>query len=467
MIPTDPTANVALPPDDSAVLESVPWDDLLLAIRDKNLLPVIGPALVTVTVNGRTMPFTDWLVPEFMKNLGMDDCGDLKSLNEVVRCYLDRERKQEVDIYGTIRKLVENYKDLPVPQGLTDLAAIRDFDLFITSTFDGFLAKALCEARPGYKADEGGLAIFRPNRHVDIPKKIPDTFVYHVLGSCRTCPDFALWEEDYMEFLCALLIAPKDNLMNLFTELNNRSLLLIGAPFDDWIVRLFLRIAKQERLSGRRPGIWGYLADKPHLLGEPMIFYFDKIIGSPKIVPLDPARFVAELRRRWEEKYGLRNGDDLLASIPDDMERGSVFISYSHDDKEAAIKFAIGLRAAGVPVWLDRSRLKPGGDWNQTLKMAVQHRCSLFISLISRNTEADDQRFVHTERKWIADVHVAGFVKYIPVIIDDTGKGLLEPGIFSHLHRYRLEAGDVTLEFSKTILAYLAQYKKNGEVRDV
>lgn len=201
-----------------------------------------------------------------------------------------------------------------------------------------------------------GLAAFHPRRPADLPDPLPGTFAYHVLGAWNTYPDFAVWEEDYMEFLCGLLETPRDTQKNLLRVLKNRSLLLIGAPFGDWIVRFFLRVAKQGRLSDLRESAADYLADRPDLLGEPMIFHFDKVIGTPQLIPAAPLVFTAELRRRWAEKYEAASNEDLLNSISDDMERGSVFISYSRDDMPAAAALAVGLRAAGIPVWLDRRR---------------------------------------------------------------------------------------------------------------
>ena len=434
-------------------------------IHHRQVLPVIGPGLVTIIEGGTSMSFTEWLAPKLAERLGVAvKPGD--SLNKVACSHLASRGKRTM-IYHELRELVEQHERLPLPPGLADLAAIRDFDLFITSTFDGFLTRALTQARPGYKPDGRGLAAFHPSRPVDLPDSLPGSFIYHVLGAYHTYPDFAVWEEDYMEFLCGLLEAPKDTRRNLFRELRNRSLLLIGAPFDDWIVRFFLRVAKQERLSDRRSAMEDYIADVPHMLGEPLIFYFDKVVGSPQIVAADPVAFVGELRRRWAAKYEAASAEELLASIPDDMERGSVFISYSHDDMPTAATLAVGLKAAGIPVWLDKRRLNPGGDWEQALKRAVKSRAALFLSLISTATESNPDRFVHEERKWAAEVHVPGEIFYIPVIIDGTTHPAREPAVFSHLHRHTLSGGIVTSDFASLLRRYLDQYHRDGEVRDV
>lgn len=423
---------------------------------------MVGPGLVTIEGDAGPILFNDWLAPRLAKRLDLPvEPG--ATLNQIACAHLIRRRRRS-EIYEEVRELVEQHDDLPLPRGLADLAAIRDFHLFITSTFDGFLAKALEQARPGYRADRG-MAAFHPSRPVDLPDPLPGTFVYHVLGAYNTYPDFAVWEEDYMEYLCGLLETPKDNRKNLFRELRSRSLLLVGAPFGDWIVRLFLRVAKQKRLSDRHDSGEDYLADMPLNLGEPTVFYFDKVVGSPHIIPCNPLAFVAELRRRWSEKYDREPGNQLDL-IPEEMERGAVFISYSHLDLEAAATLATGLRSIGIPVWLDKRQLKGGSDWEQALKRAVKSRSSLFLSLISHATESDPDRFVHQERLWAAEVHVPGEIFYIPVIIDDTKKGEMEPPVFAHLQRQRLPGGKITPQFATMIRGFHELFQREGEVRD-
>ncbi len=450
--------------------DAVPWNRLLRDIHKRQVLPVIGPGLVTLEGDGgQAVPFTEKLGPLLAGRLGMDP-SMFSSINGAAAAHLVRRRKRS-EIYDELRELVEEHDKVAVPRGLADLAAIRDFDLFISSTFDGFMARALVQARPGYRSDASGHAAFHPSKPVDLPEPLPATFLYHVLGDYNTYPDFGVWEEDYMEFLCGLLEAPKDTRRNLFRELRNRKLLLIGAPFDDWIVRFFLRVAKQERLSERRDAAEDYLAEMPAALGAPLIFYFDEVLGSPHIIPASPVAFVRELRQRWEEKYGAGDSTDLWETLPDDMERGSVFISYSRDDTEQAVALALGMKAAGIPVWLDRRNLQAGGDWEQSLKRAVKGRASLFLSLISPATENDPDRFVHEERRWAAEVHVPGDIFYIPVLID---AGMIEgkvtpqrePAIFAHLHRHPLPGGKLTPEFAALLQRYLRQYREHGEVRD-
>ena len=146
-----------------------------------------------------------------------------------------------------------------------------------------------------------------------------------------------------MEFICGLL-ENRDTLENLFRLLGSRDLLLLGAPSDDWIVRFFLRAARGKRLSDRVKS--GYLVENRALLGEPMIFFFDKAVKATRIIDGPPHAFASALAVRWREAYGvIGDADAFLLRQPDEMPRGSVYISYSHDDIAIAARVGMALAA--------------------------------------------------------------------------------------------------------------------------
>ena len=136
----------------------------------------------------------------------------------------------------------------------------------------------------------------------------------------------------------------------------------------------------------------------------------------------------------------------------DDMPRGAVFISYSRDDLAAATELARGLMAAQVPVWMDKGRLSVGENYERSLEHAVKNDASFFISLISKATESNPDRYVHTERAWAAQRHVDGYVYYIPVLLEDLTKVEREPVEFIRIHRECLPGGRVTPAFAPNSL---------------
>jgi hypothetical protein len=51
-----------------------------------------------------------------------------------------------------------------------------------------------------------------------------------------------------------------------------------------------------------------------------------------------------------------------------DPHSGAVFLSYASQDTSVAERIAVALRGAGIEVWLDRSELRGGDAWDQTIR---------------------------------------------------------------------------------------------------
>jgi hypothetical protein len=143
------------------------------------------------------------------------------------------------------------------PAAYRHLADIQDFDLFVTPTFDGFLKRAINKERfSGAQSTE--VVSDAPSRVVDIPVErdpLQRPLVYHLLGRVSASPTYVISDEDTLEFVCALQsehLTPE----KLFHELEVNHLLLIGSNFSNWLVRLFLRMAKRSKVAapGIKPG---------------------------------------------------------------------------------------------------------------------------------------------------------------------------------------------------------------------
>ena len=139
------------------------------------------------------------------------------------------------------------------PPALRHLAAITDFDLFVSTTFDPLLETAINLERFGGAPSTEALS-YSPNRVVDLPAErdqLQRPVVYHLFGKLSASPTYVISDEDLLEFICALQsehLAPE----KLFHELEHNHLLFIGSNFTNWLARLFLRMAKRQRLSDPR-----------------------------------------------------------------------------------------------------------------------------------------------------------------------------------------------------------------------
>jgi hypothetical protein len=450
-------------------LPETDWLFLLQEIHNRQVIPIVGPELVTIP-NPETnseLSLYQVLAPRLASALDLPVSNAGRNpLNQVACDYL-LSGKPRKPIYVAICDLLDKLdKSNPAPSAaLCALASITDFDLYIASTIDPLLVKALERCRPGFQRGRQVIT-YDSKTPKDVPERIERALVYHIFGSRDTHPNFAVWEEDYLDFVVAL-VRHDEQLKNLFLLLKTRYLLLLGAPFADWIVRFFLFLVKGGRFTDRRRDeIQAYLADLRENLGEPLIFFFDKVVGTTRIIPGDPAGFALELSSRWKAKYvGGGIDEDVLVQMPDEMPRGAVFVSYSSVDREAVEILVRGLTAAQIPVWVDKQRLSAGENYERSLEFAVKNACSFFVSVISRATESDSTRFVHIERSWAAQRHVDGFVYYIPIVIDDTEKPKLEPASFAKIHFDRLANGTVTLAFANKLQRWVEEYRDSGQPR--
>ncbi len=414
------------------------WQTLLREIHAAQVVPIIGPGLVSLQQeNARQYcNLYAYLAPQLAQALGLPNPDRHTGLTTVIRSYL-RRGGQRADIYHEIRAVLEDCHHSPPPP-LLDLASITDFNLYVSCTFDQFLVKALKQIQLGFHPQKNVLR-YHPEKPVDIPSSVTSPLVYYLFGDYQTYPYFAIWDEDYLEFLYGLM-NHISILRNLFHTLKNKSLLILGVPYEDWLVRFFLRIVKQCRLSEQRHECMTYLADCENNIGEPLVFFFDRLKNATRVIHTDPGDFVAELKERWEDTYSMTNdASSFLRAMPETMESHAIFISYAKEDLETAVTLAMALAKANLPVWLDKGRLRGGQDFDMRLQYAVKQGCSFFVSLISRETEKTRERYVHQERQWAAEAHVPSFVYYIPVIIDKTiEKPTLEPECFSGIHPERL-----------------------------
>ncbi|HXQ80360.1 MAG TPA: TIR domain-containing protein [Opitutaceae bacterium] len=111
----------------------------------------------------------------------------------------------------------------------------------------------------------------------------------------------------------------------------------------------------------------------------------------------------------------------MPASSPSAANR-AVFLSYAREDTAAASRIAEALRSHGVEVWFDQSELRGGDAWDQKIRRQID-ACTLFIPIISRNTEERGKGYFRLEWKLaVEQTHLLmeGVPFLVPVVVDDT-----------------------------------------------
>ncbi len=144
------------------------WDDLLEFIEERRVIPIIGGELLTVPDGaGGEAPLHVVLAQRLAERLRVpaDDCTGDDALHLVACRYVEQGGRRE-DVYPRVRNLLRELNP-PIPPLLRELARIRHFRLFVTTTFDSLLAQALDAERHG-GAPETLTFTYAPNHNQDL-----------------------------------------------------------------------------------------------------------------------------------------------------------------------------------------------------------------------------------------------------------------------------------------------------------
>jgi hypothetical protein len=439
-----------------AALDDDAWDDLISFIEDRRVIPIVGPELLQVETDQGPRLLYDWLAEKLARRLNVDvsQLPQPYTLNDVVCWFLGARGRRE-EAYVRLRGILKDAAFEP-PLALRQLASIPEFDLFVTTTFDPLLEAAINLERFGGAASTEVLS-YSPNRVSDLPTerdRLQRPVVYHLFGRLSASPTYVISDEDLLEFICALQsehLAPE----KLFHELEHNHLLFIGSNFTNWLARLFLRMAKRQRLSDPRD-VGEVLADNHSSEDERLVSFLQQVSVRTRIYA-GAERFAHELhgrlaaRRKPATVANAAAGAVRILPPAREMPDNAVFISYAREDLAAVQKLKAGLDAAGVTTWFDMERLESGDDYDRKIQRNIA-RCSYFIPVISAATERRHEAYFRREWSYALDRTrnmADGALFVLPVTIDDTNAAeALVPDRFKALHFTRLPGGAVTPEFA-------------------
>jgi TolB-like protein/tetratricopeptide (TPR) repeat protein len=123
----------------------------------------------------------------------------------------------------------------------------------------------------------------------------------------------------------------------------------------------------------------------------------------------------------------------------------AVFLSYASQDADAAKGICEALRAAGIEVWFDKSELRGGEAWDQSIRARIRD-CRLFVPVISAHTDARPEGYFRLEWKLAIDrTHTMSerVAFLVPVVIDDTSDSRADvPDRFRTVQWIRLPGGE-------------------------
>ena len=446
-----------------STLDDDAWDDLLSFIEERRVIPIVGPELLQVATDRGPRLLYDWLAEKLAIRLSVDVASlpQPYTLNDVV-CWFLAARGRREEAYVRVRSILKDANFEP-PQALRHLAAITDFDLFVSTTFDPLLEGAVNLQRFG-GAPTTEVISYSPNRVTDLPSerdRLQRPVVYHLFGRVSASPTYVISDEDLLEFICALQsehLAPE----KLFHELEHNHLLFIGSNFTNWLARLFLRMAKRQRLSDPRD-VGEVLADDHSSEDDRLVAFLQQVSVRTRIY-VGAERFVEELHERWQARHkpaasAAQAGASARFLPPArEMPDNAVFISYAREDLAAVQLIKAGLESAGITTWFDIDRLEVGDDYDRKIQRNIA-RCSYFIPVVSATTQRRLEGYFRREWSYAIDRvrnMADGALFILPVTIDGTSAAeAMVPDKFKALHFTHLPGGEMQTDFAQRLTDFM------------
>jgi hypothetical protein len=446
----------------AGTLDDDAWDDLLSYIEERRVIPIVGPELLQIATDSGPRLLYDWLAERLAGRLGVDtsQLPPNFTLNDVI-CLFQAARGRREEAYVRVRGILKDAQFEP-QTALRQLAAISDFDLYVSTTFDPLLETAINMERFGGSPSTDVIS-YAPNRVADLPSerdRLQRPVVYQLFGRVSASPTYVISDEDLLEFICALQnehLAPE----KLFHELEHSHLLFIGSNFTNWLARLFLRMAKRQRLSDPRD-VGEVMADDHTGQDERLVSFLQQVSVRTRIF-MGAERFVDELYRRWRARSKSTGSATIIQAarfLPParEMPDNAVFISYAREDLPAVQQIKAGLEAAGVTTWFDIDRLEVGDDYDRKIQRNIA-RCSYFIPVVSASTQRRHEGYFRREWSYAIDRTrnmADGALFILPVTIDaTTAAEALVPDKFKALHFSQLPGGRVPPEFAQRLTDFV------------
>lgn len=305
---------------------------------------------------------------------------------------------------------------LDIPTPLAQLADIPKLKLFVTTTFDFLMERAINRAR--YDGQRQTLVFsYAPNDKQDLPRefdRVNRPTVYQLMGRFSSTPhSYAVTHEDTLRFVQSLQAKTEDSPHFLFDKLKHGNLLIIGSHFADWLTSFLIRGAT----GGRHVETPVEFDVDGHAHGS--VLFLERFSGGTRIHRTTGAvELVAELSRRWTAMTPAREPEPDGAP---ELRSGAVFLSYARTDAAEAESIRQALDRHGVDVVFASDDTALADKWETKLRTFVSE-CSVFMPVVSSRSSRGERRFTHPE--WVEAILEARnaipsgrFV--LPVIVGD------------------------------------------------
>jgi len=456
-----------VPTLESANLERQ-WIQLLDYIEAGLVIPVVGRELLWIEIGGRPEYVPAYLARNLAARAGLSWSPEPgpDPIGVVVQRYLSGGESRRNWPYTALSLLVKDLENSEPPAPFIKLAQILPFRLFISTTFDTFLVRALNTVRFNGRAEtlvpQYGLA-----STADLPERGLEgrTTLFPLLGLANPLPDYAVTDEDVLEFVYQFQITGMPR--RLLDALRQSHLLLIGSGFSDWLVRFLVRLAKPGRLwTSTTNQLTHFVADRVVTEDPGLLAFLQHPLSDTDVFPVSRVdQFVDELHRRWTARSpaaGVRGLERPLPAVGE-ARHGGVFLSYASEDFELADRIRKTLDGAGVDVWFDKRDLDAGDEFERKI-LAQIAKSYFFVAVVSQHSLTSQPRFFRLE--WREAETRAKFAAFdlpyvLPILLDDTSpQDERLPLFLRRVQWTRAPGGDLPSEFVDTVVQGYRRFQR-------
>jgi len=444
------------------------WSVLISAIEEGRVVPVIGPELLLIEHEGKMVGLYDLLAARLAEELAIDT-QSLRpgfGLDDVALSYFEGRGQRSV-LYATLHSIAKD-PALPVPAPLRELAGIEGFHLYVSTTFDGMMARALRDVGRPVSSRDYSLR----SKVEDLPspvERLDEPLVFRLFGGSSTLSDYVVTDEDLVEFLVALQ-SPDRRPQLLFDALRDCNLLVLGCSFPNWLSRFFVRVISNMRLLDRRDTLETIADDRT--AEDQNLVLFLRHCNVSVFQDGGTLAFLDELCRRWralhpeptEEESGDAAFEPVIATSPSHIAPGgAIFLSYASEDRAMVLTLKEHLEAAGLEVWFDQRRLEAGDVYEHKIRRNIAS-CSFFFPCISRTSASRVEGYYRKEWYWAIERSRRFEPSYPfiqPIVLDDTPYGASGiPGEFSNRHWQVFPGGVPSREFLDLTVTRVRELRK-------
>ncbi len=413
-------------------------DSLHESIRLRQLVPIIGPEVLTVeieTAPGQTRhaPFYRLVAERLLDQNGIDaallnEPSESWDLHRATAAIVGNQGSTPQRLRRSTAAAIRELAAVVKPAGaLAELARLDAFDLVICLTPDDLLAQAIAEVHHDRLSLQTTSYSTRQDisEQVDIPPRRPGQLrLFHPLGRAEVTSEFAIHEEDALEYLYRFRDEGERRAKSLLTALRQSDRLFLGCPLPDWLGRGLIRLANDQRLAATNDrGMEFFCASASDDL---LTGFLDRFSPNSIVFPWTPGDFVAELTRMvasdasWA-KTSCGTSHAPARSSLHGKQAPNAFVSYANEDSEAARRIADALRYAGFgEVWLDKRRLIAGDDWSDRIDEAIG-LCDFFVPVLSQQSDSRREGVFWAEwRKAVSRSLRMADAFILPIGIDQT-----------------------------------------------